>query len=122
MKIRLFEIEYGVSNPKQTQTFFQDVLGLTTKLDEPQLKVMDAGLPGLDFNCSTHIAAPGVITSFITDDLDAVIQQLQQHNITFTGPRPSHLGMLSIECNSPDGYLIRINAPTEQSPEWLKAG
>lgn len=28
--------------------------------------------------------------------------------------------MVSIEFNDPDGYLIRVNQPTEESPTWLK--
>jgi hypothetical protein len=27
--------------------------------------------------------------------------------------------MITIEFNDPDGYLIKVNQPTDESPDWL---
>jgi hypothetical protein len=82
--------------------------------------VLDAGISGLDFNCSVHVAPPAVITSFLTDDLPAVIERLQQHNVPFEGPSPSHLGMMYIQFTNPDGFCIKVNTATAASPPWLQ--
>jgi catechol-2,3-dioxygenase len=121
MKIRFFEIEYGAADPGITRDFYSSILGLETKVDQQGLKVLDAGIKGLDFNCSTHIEPPAVITSFLTDNLPAVMERLQRNNVPFEGPSPSHLGMMCIQFTNPDGFCIRVNTPTEASPPWLQA-
>jgi catechol 2,3-dioxygenase-like lactoylglutathione lyase family enzyme len=88
MKIRLHEIEYGSADPEKTKTFYGDLLRLDTTVDQDGLKVFDVGIAGLDFNCSTHIVPPVVVTSFITDDLPAIIKRLQQQGVPFEGPAP----------------------------------
>jgi catechol 2,3-dioxygenase-like lactoylglutathione lyase family enzyme len=120
MKIRLHEIEYGSADPEKTKTFYDNLLGLDTKVDQEGLKVFNSGITGLDLNCSTHIAPLAVVTSFITDDLPAIIERLQQSGVPFEGPVASHLGMICIRFTNPDGFCIKVNTPTEASPPWLK--
>jgi hypothetical protein len=63
---------------------------------------------------------PGkVAISFLCDDLDHVITVLKQQNIPFSGPEKSHLGMLSVCFKDGNGYTIKINAKTSESPDWL---
>lgn len=119
MKLRLHEIELGVQSPARSQTFYGSVLGLDNVLDEAQLKVFRPGMPGLDFNVSTHLPAGAVVTSFLTDDLPAVIERLNAAGIPFEGPKASHLGMQTIEFTDPDGHRVRINQPGHDSPSWL---
>lgn len=33
--------------------------------------------------------------------------------------KKSHFGMITIEFNDPDGYLIKVNQPKDESPDWL---
>jgi catechol 2,3-dioxygenase-like lactoylglutathione lyase family enzyme len=120
VKIRLHEIEYGSANPEKMKAFYGDLLGLETTVDQEGLKVFDTGIAGLDVNCSNHIVPPAVITSFITDDLPAIIGRLQQSGVPFEGPAPSHLGMTCIQFTNPDGFCIKVNTPTAASPPWLK--
>ncbi len=120
VKIRLHEIEYGSGDPEKIKTFYSDLLGLETTVEQEGLKVFTTGISGMDFNCSTHIAPPAVVTSFITDDLSAIIGRLQQSGVPFEGPGPSHLGMMCIQFTNPDGFCIKVNTPTEASPPWLK--
>jgi predicted enzyme related to lactoylglutathione lyase len=120
MKIRLHEIELGTVSLQESSTFFQSLLQLKPRLQQPELSVLDAGVPGIDLNLSTHVA-PGVIAlSFITDDLEAVEQRLQAAGITYEGPRPSHLGMTAIRFQDTNGYVIFVNQAGTDSPAWLK--
>lgn len=120
MKIRLHEIEFGVSDPGKSKLFYESVLGLETSLVQDELKVFKSGTDRLDFNISTHLTSGKVVTSFLTDNLQEVIEQLKGKGIEFNGPMSSHLGMLTIEFEDGDGHLLRVNQPTEQSPSWLK--
>jgi hypothetical protein len=95
-------------------------MGLANSISKNGLNVFESGNQGLDFNTSTHIAAQKTIISFITNNLKELIERLDEHNIPFTGPAESHLGMRSIEFQDPDGILIRINEAGENSPIWLK--
>jgi hypothetical protein len=70
---------------------------------------------------SPRILAPGdVWISFLTDDLDAVKDQLTKAGVCYEGPSTSHLGMTTIQFKSPEGLLIKVNSPGPASPEWLK--
>ena len=120
MKIRLQEIELGVSDPDKSKLFYNSILGLDTSVDQEGLKVFNSGVAGVDFNTSTHFPSKKTMTSFLTDNLQNVIDRLSANGIVFSGPRESHLGMTTIEFNDPDGYLIRVNQPTKESPAWLK--
>ncbi|MEI6266097.1 MAG: VOC family protein [Sphingobacteriia bacterium] len=120
MKIRLQEIELGTIDPNKSKLFYNSILGLETSVDQEGLKVFDSGVSGIDFNTSTHFPSKTMVVSFLTDNLQNVIDKLSANSVAFSGPKKSHLGMLTIELNDPDGYLIRINQPTEESPPWLK--
>ncbi|MFT3947822.1 MAG: VOC family protein [Agriterribacter sp.] len=120
MKIRIQEIELGVSDPGKSKLFYNSILGLDTSVDQEALKVFNSGVAGVDFNTSTHFPSKTTMTSFLTDNLQNVIDRLSANGIVFRGPHESHLGMTTIEFNDPDGYLIRVNQPTEKSPTWLK--
>ena len=120
MKIRLQEIELGASDPNKSKQFYNSILGLNTVVDEEGLKVFDSGVAGVDFNTSTHFPPKTTKTSFLTDSLQEVMDNLAANGIAFTGPKNSHLGMMAIEFTDPDGYLICVNQPTADSPPWLK--
>ncbi|MEP6749137.1 MAG: VOC family protein, partial [Bacteroidota bacterium] len=75
---------------------------------------------GVDFNISSHSAANIRTTSFLTNDLQKVVDRLQLTGVLFDGPVKSHLGMMSVSFQDPDGNIIKVNQPTEESPSWLK--
>jgi catechol 2,3-dioxygenase-like lactoylglutathione lyase family enzyme len=106
MKLTLHEIEFGTANPSASKAFYNSILNLDTVVDQDNLKVFNAGI---DFNTSTHLPPKVVMISFLTDDLQAVIERLTVNGISFDGPKPSHLGMTTIEFKDPDGYLVRVN-------------
>lgn len=120
MKIRLHEIELGTSEPEKSKQFYQSTLGLDLSVDQDGLKVFKTGIDGLDFNTSVHLPPKVVVASFITENLQEVIDRLNAMNIPFDGPKNSHLEMLSIEFKDPDGNIIKVNTPTSASPSWLK--
>jgi len=120
MKIRLHEIEFGAGNTDKSKGFYQAILGLDPVIDQDQLKVFNSGVAGVDFNVSEHQPAKTVTTSFLTDDLQKLIDRLQLTGVLFEGPSTSHFGMLSISLQDPDGNCIKINQPTKESPSWLK--
>lgn len=121
MKIRLHEIEFGTDDINSSKAFYESVLKLRTTVDEDNLKVFNSGNAGIDFNSSKHYA-PGVfVTSFITDDINSIIDTLHSSGINYDGPKASHLGMLYVEFKDPDGNIIKVNQPTDASPSWLKA-
>lgn len=119
MKIRLHEIELGSGHVSESTRFYSDVLELASTVSKSELSVFNTGTSGLDFNISSHIDPGKVAVSFVTDDLKAVIKKLQNSNTQFRGPYNSHLGMESIEFNDPDGFLVRVNQPGVNSPDWL---
>jgi catechol 2,3-dioxygenase-like lactoylglutathione lyase family enzyme len=120
MKIRLQEIEFRAGDPDKSRGFYQAVLGLDPVIDQDGLKVFNSGVAGVDFNISTHQPDSCVVASFLTDDLQKVIDRLQLIGAQFDGPEKSHLGMVSVSFRDPDGNSIRINQPTHESPGWLK--
>lgn len=119
MKIRIHEIEMGSNNLSAASSFFK-LLGLQPVIERDGLTVFDSGQRGVDLNVSKHVSAGATQISFIADDLKALMQYLTVHKIAFEGPYESHLGMLSIRFNSPDGIPILINTPTDSSPDWLQ--
>ncbi len=120
MKIRLQEIELGISDSSKSKLFYNSILGLETSVDQEGLKVFDSGVAGVDFNVSTHLPPKMMVTSFLTDNLQNVIDRLSASGVAFCGPKKSHLGMMTIEFSDPDGHLVRVNQPTDESPLWLK--
>ena len=120
MKIRLHEVEFGSADVQQSSALFQSLLGLQSKLTQPELTVLDTGISGFDLNISSHFPAGVVAFSFLTNNLEEVEQRLKRAQISYQGPLPSHLGMRAITYIHADGYVIRINTHGEASPEWLK--
>ena len=120
MKIRLHEIEFGAGNTDKSKGFYQAILGLDPIIDQDQLKVFNSGVAGVDFNVSEHQPARTVTTSFLTDDLQKLIDRLELTGVGFEGPSTSQFGMLSITLQDPDGNFVKINQPTKESPSWLK--
>jgi len=120
MKIRLQEIEFGTLDTGKSKGFYQSVLGLDPVIDQDQLKVFNSGVAGVDFNISEHQPVNTVTTSFLTTDLQKIIDRLQLTGVLFEGPVKWHLGMMSVCFHDPDGNTIRVNQPTEESPSWLK--
>jgi catechol 2,3-dioxygenase-like lactoylglutathione lyase family enzyme len=119
MKIRLHEIELGTKDPAISKNFYTSILGLDAVIEKENLNVFQSGVAGLDFNTSTHLPTKNTVTSFLTDDLQTVIDRLNDSGIAFDGPKKSHFEMTTIEFRDPDGYLIRVNQPTAASPSWL---
>jgi len=120
MKIRLQEIEFGAGSSAKSKGFYHAILGMDPVIDQDRLKVFNSGVAGVDFNISEHQPAKTVVTSFLTDDLQKLMERLQLTGVSFEGPCSSHLGMLSISLQDPDGNNIKINQPTADSPRWLK--
>ncbi|WP_336517663.1 VOC family protein [Pollutibacter soli] len=120
MKIRLPEIESGVMDPARSRVFYNEVLGPEIVHQHDHLAVFNSGVGGVDVNIAAHLAAKQIVTSYITDDLGAMIDILNAKSIPFRGPEPSHLGMRMIEFRDPDGFLIKVNEATDESPEWLR--
>ncbi len=120
MNIRLQEIEFGSDEVAKTKQFYQAIFGFETAVDQENLTVFNLTTNAIDFNISTHLPPQSVCISFLTDNLDNVIEKLTSNGITFDGPRSSHLGMTSINFKDPNGNLIKVNQPGETSPDWLK--
>lgn len=119
MKIRIHEIEMGSSDLPTSRNFFK-MLGLQPSIEQNELTVFNSGQNGMDLNVSKHLSRGVTQISFITNDLKAIMQQLLEKKMVFEGPYESHLGMLSIKLQSPDGIPIVINTPTDSSPSWLQ--
>ena len=120
MKIRLHEIEFGATEVEKTKHFYQAIFGFETTIDQPNLTVFNLATSTVDFNISTHFAPQTVCISFLTDNLEEMIERLTSNAIKFEGPKDSHLGMLSIAFQDPNGNLIKVNQPSDLSPNWLK--
>ena len=120
IKIRLQEIELGTQDPEKSKAFYNSILGLEAIVDQDNLKVFNSGIAGIDFNTSTHLPTKIIATSFLTDNLQAVIDRLTANGISFDGPKKSHLGMITIEFKDPDGYIIKVNEASNTSPSWLQ--
>ncbi|NOT74054.1 MAG: VOC family protein [Cyclobacteriaceae bacterium] len=120
MKLRLHEIEYGSGDVAESKSFYSNVLGLETSVDQPALKVYRTNVNAMDLNFSEHIPKGVISISFLTNDLDIATKELTRKKATFTGPEKSHLGMMSITLHDPNGIVVKINTPTSASPQWLK--
>lgn len=120
MRIRIHEIETGAANPEKTADLLSSLLGLPLKLQQASLTVLDSGITGLDFNISNHLAEGAVRISFLTDDMQSLIQHLNDRHITYEGPYESHLAMLAVRFKMLNGIEIVVNTATDSSPDWLK--
>lgn len=107
--MKLHEIEIFAENPSQSGTFFQDLLQRSPKVDIPNLKVLDVGIPNIDFNISAHYPEFKVSLSFLTEDLTAVHTRLQEAGLIVSPIYEAHLGMKGF-CLVNDGVRIVIHA------------
>jgi catechol 2,3-dioxygenase-like lactoylglutathione lyase family enzyme len=118
--MKLHEIELPTKDAEASQRFYQELLGLSVRVDQPGLKVFGPGIGGLDFNISAH--NPGrTRVAFLVSDLDQVVGLLRARGLHIPEPFDSHLGMRGVQLEDPDGNLVVIQAPTERSPDWLKS-
>jgi predicted enzyme related to lactoylglutathione lyase len=85
MKIRLQEIELATKNTTISKDFYNSILGLDTVVDKENLNVFNSGIAGMDFNTSTHLPAKVTVTSFLTDDLQTIIDALSPKKFLLTG-------------------------------------
>src|ERR1700712_1901080 len=92
MKIRLHEIEFGTGNTDKSKGFYQAILGLDPIIDQDQLKVFNSGVAGVDFNISEQQPVNTVTASFLTTDLQKIIDRLQLTGVLFEGPATSNFG------------------------------
>ncbi len=120
MKIRLHEIEFGAGNTGKSKGFYQAILGLDPVIDQDEMMVFNSGVAGVDFNISEQQPVSKVTASFLTTDLQKIIDRLKLTGVVFEGPLTTQFGMLSISLKDPDGNYIKINQPTSESPSWLK--
>ena len=119
MKLKLHEIELNAKDPEASKMFYHGLLGLPIGTDLEGLKVFDAGWPNVDVDASVHF--PGkVLVSFLVHDLDQYVAELRAKGVQVDDPKATHLGMRSIVLTDPDGHLVAIQAPTAESPDWLK--
>jgi catechol 2,3-dioxygenase-like lactoylglutathione lyase family enzyme len=120
MKLKLHEIELFTRDPAESRRFYGEILGIELHLQEPAgLNVFDSGWPGLDFDTSVH--RPGKNTvSFLTDDLDGLVQRLRAAGRDVPDPAPSHLGLSATMIEDPDGHVVVLQGLTATTPEWLR--
>lgn len=118
---RLHEIELGSADPLASRHFYQTILRLQPAVVQDGLTVFGSGNEGVDFNTSNHLLSTQTVVSFLTNDLQAVMDRLVAEGVPFNGPTASHLGMHTVEFTDPDGNRVRVNEATADSPEWLTA-
>jgi catechol 2,3-dioxygenase-like lactoylglutathione lyase family enzyme len=119
MRIRLHEIELFSRDTEASRAFYAGKLGFELNHAEPGLNVFDAGQPGVDFDTSVH--QPGKVRiGFVVDDLAAYAEGLRAQGVPFQGPEPSHLGMLILKLEDPDGHSVEIQQFTEGTPPQVR--
>lgn len=119
MRLRLHEIELHSRDTEASRAFYAGKLGFELNHAEKGLNVFDAGRPGVDFDTSIHL--PGKVRiGFVVDDLAAYAETLKAKGVPFEGPEPSHLGMLILRLEDPDGHLVEIQQFTEGTPPQVK--
>lgn len=120
MKIRLLEIEFGTDDVQKSTAFYKQILGVEATVSQHALSVFNLKANQIDFNVSKHFSPKEMCTTFLTDNLEEMMVKLKAQNVLFNGPKPTHLGMISIDFKDPDGHLIKVNQATHTSPSWLK--
>ncbi|HEV8079231.1 MAG TPA: VOC family protein [Chitinophagaceae bacterium] len=115
----LHEIELSVTDIEKSKSFYNTLLGLPIYIDENTLKVFNTIPKKLDVTLSQHFQQKTSL-SFLTHDLDILIDKLNRQKVNFTGPHDTHLGMTEIVLLDPDENRIAIHSPGNSSPEWLK--
>lgn len=118
--MKLHEIELYSNNPDEAKDFYSSVLGLKLNVDEPDLKVFNAGISGIDLNVSKHYPANKVSLSFLVKDVDAFIKMMKEKKINLDKPYDSHLGLRAVTLTYNDGCRIVIHSLTSASPQWLQ--
>jgi predicted enzyme related to lactoylglutathione lyase len=105
MKLRLLEIELYARDPENTKEFYQGQLGLKVCVDQEGLKVFDAGVPGVDFDKSTHF--PGRVSiSFFAEDIQECIETLTARGATILEKYGDPVAAIVLE--DPDGCRVEI--------------
>lgn len=118
--MKLHEIELYSKNPETEAIFFHETLGLNFQLNNPELKVFNAGIPNLDIALSTHNPEHKLSLSFLVKDVEEYYLALLSKNVASTPPYDSHLGMKAIKLIHNGTLRIIIQSPTNNSPEWLQ--
>lgn len=119
MRIRLHEIELFSKDTEASKAFYAGKLGFELNHAEQGLNVFDAGQPGVDFDTSVH--QPGKVRiGFVVDDLAAFAEGLKAKGVRFEGPEKSHLGMLILRLEDPDGHQVEIQQFTQGTPEQVR--
>lgn len=118
--MKLHEIELYSNNPDEAKNFYSSVLGLKLNVDEPDLKVFNAGINGVDLNISKHNSVNKVSLSFLVKDVNTFIEMMKEKQVELDEPYDSHLGMRAITLTDNDGCRIVIHSPTDASPKWLR--
>ena len=119
MKIRLHEIELFSKDPKASQQFYRDVLGLEVNHQMDGLNVFDSGWPGIDFDTSIHNKSKARL-GFVVDSLGEFLNSVKGKNVKLAGPTKSHLGMNVVQLEDPDGNIIEVQEFTDETPGFLK--
>ncbi len=115
----LHEIELSVTDIEKSKSFYNTLLGLPIYIDENKLKVFNTIPKKLDVILSQHFQQKTSL-SFLTHDLNILIDKLNKQKVNFTGPHDTHLGMIEIVLLDPDENRIAIHSSGNSSPEWLK--
>lgn len=119
MRIRLHEIELSSRDTEASKAFYAGKLGFELNHVEKGLNVFDAGQPGVDFDTSIHL--PGKVRiGFVVDDIAAFAASLKAKGVPFEGPERSHLGMLILRLEVPDGHIVEIQQFTEGTPAQVR--
>jgi catechol 2,3-dioxygenase-like lactoylglutathione lyase family enzyme len=117
--MKLHEIGLLVKDPKASQKFYHDTLGLDLHHEEDGLSVFNSGWPGVEIGaCSGY--PDRVHISFIVDDVNKLAEELRSKGIKFGGPGDIHLGKRAIVLMDPDGLRVLIQSPTAASPDWVQ--
>ncbi|HEX8333932.1 MAG TPA: VOC family protein [Segetibacter sp.] len=115
----LHEIELSVTDIEKSKSFYNDLLGLPIYIDKENLVVFSSIPKRLDINISQHFQQKTSL-SFLTKDLNTLIDKLNKQKFKYSGPHGTHLGMQEIVLEDPDKNRVAIHSPGGSSPEWLK--
>ena len=118
MKLILHEVELNSKDVESSKKFYNELLGLSVHVDQDGLKVFDSGWSGLDLNVSVHNPDSTTIT-FLVNNLDECVEVLKDKNCEKSDIYETHLGLRVVKLEDPDGNIIQIQSPTEESPPFL---
>lgn len=107
MKLRLLEIELYSKDPERAKEFYRDQLGLDLGIDKDGLKVFNPGIPGVDFDKSTHF--PGRVSiSFFTENVPECMETLTARGATILERYGNPVSAIVLK--DPDGCRIEIKS------------